>query len=60
MKSMKKTYLRPEIDLELMEAEELLNASNPAGFNGQLDDNNTIEVKDMLSRDNKIWDDDEE
>jgi len=59
---MKKTYLRPEIDLELMEAEELLNASNPAGFNGQLDDTNVNVIDDpnkMLSRDNKVWDDED-
>ncbi len=56
---MKKTYLRPAIDLLDAESEELLVTS----FDSRLDSENPIGTGDMLSRrggNRDIWDDEEE
>ena len=57
---MKKTYLSPEIDLQLIASDELLVASpSSQNFNSELDNENTITPDQMLSR-QSIWEDDEE
>ena len=55
---MKKTYLRPAIDLLDAESEELLVTS----FDSRLDSENAISTGDMLSRrgGRDIWDDEED
>jgi hypothetical protein len=55
---MKKTYLRPAIDLLDAESEELLVTS----FDSSLDSNNSIGTSEMLSRrgGRDIWDDEED
>ena len=57
---MKKTYINPEIRDVLMDAEDLMGTSqNPQGFDGELDNTNTINTGQMLSRRNNVWGDDE-
>lgn len=56
---MKKKYLSPEV-VELVEVmEELMNATSPEGFKGDIDNDKTIEAEDMLSRPTGVWDDGE-
>jgi hypothetical protein len=55
---MKKTYINPEIGNVTMTLESLI-AASPEGFNKELDDTNTINPGQMLSRRN-AWDEDVE
>ena len=60
---MKKTYLSPETDLQLIASDELLVVASPnsTNFNSELDNEHTITPDDMLSRGhNDVWADDEE
>ena len=60
---MKKKYLSPEV-IELVEAmEELMIATSPDGFDGNLDNNNDNVITnpdDILSRHGSVWNDSED
>ena len=57
---MKKTYINPETDIVLLAVQHMI-AASVDGFNKTLDDENTIDTGDMLSRrHNSVWDDEEE
>lgn len=59
---MKKTYMSPDTLQTLISAQAVLigASQNPDGFSENLDDDNPIETKDMLSRRRNVWDDEEE
>ena len=57
---MKKTYLSPETITVLIATHDMIAASNPEGFNKNLDNDNTITPDQMLSRRQNVWDDEEE
>ncbi len=52
---MKKTYLMPAMR-ELNMIEEEMIAASVEGFDGALDNSNTIDAGDMLGRDFDLWD----
>ena len=58
---MKKKYLSPET-IELVEAmEELMIATSPEGFDGNVNNENVItESDDILSRHGSVWNDNED
>ena len=58
---MKKTYINPETSIVLLTVQKMIAASTE-GFNGNLDNENTIETTDMLSREKRrsVWDEEEE
>lgn len=59
--NMKKAYINPEAGYMEMAVENLMGASkNPDGFSAELDNENTINPEDMLSRHNSVWDEEEE
>lgn len=61
MKIMKKAYINPETSIVLVTVQHIIATSNPEGFNGQLDNENTIETNEMLSRRKPdIWEEEEE
>lgn len=54
---MKKTYISPALNADMMEEDQMLMAS----FVNELNDEDTINAGDMLGRGNyDLWDDDEE
>ena len=55
---MKKKYLSPAISELMSETEEIMVAASVEGFNRNLDDTNTINTDDMLSR-HSLWDDED-
>ena len=56
---MKKTYINPETSIVMLTVQKMIAVS---GFNENLDDNETIETTEMLSREKRrsVWDEDEE
>ena len=56
---MKKAYINPETSVVLLTMQTLIAATNPEGFNGNLDDEQTITPEEMLSRRRTVWDDEE-
>lgn len=57
---MKKIYLSPETITVLIATHDMIAASNPEGFNNNLDNEHTIAPEDMLSRRKNVWDEEEE
>lgn len=59
---MKKAYINPAISNVLMDVEDILEGSNPQGFDGNLDNNDAIDPNNMLSRRHRqdVWEDEEE
>jgi len=58
---MKKTYINPETSIVMLTVQKMIAASTE-GFNGNLDNKNTIETTEMLSREKRrsVWDEEEE
>ena len=57
---MKKAYINPETSVVLLTMQTLIAATNPEGFNGNLDDEQTITPEEMLSRRRTVWEDEED
>jgi len=59
---MKKTYINPETSIVLLNMQRMIAASNPTGFNGELNNDNPITPDVMLSREKRrsVWDDEME
>lgn len=58
---MKKTYINPETNIILLAGQIILSGS-VEGFNEKIDEDNTINPDQMLSREHRrtVWDDEEE
>jgi len=59
---MKKTYINPTLAVTEITVNQMILAGSPEGFNNDVDDTNTINPEDMLSRrrSRSVWGDDEE